>query len=129
MPTFTEKKTAWTPGPWRRDGVFSNEPMNIEAQAFDGSWKYVCIAVHGGNPEQREANAKLIAKAPEMAEVLQVIADVLRKISREVGGNENLSQDAGHFYRGYNAVLHRHQGEINAPLQLAERILREAGAL
>lgn len=50
----------FTPGPWRRDG------RAIEARAFDGSWRYICDKVRGGSPESSDANAHLIAAAPDL---------------------------------------------------------------
>lgn len=116
MSTSTPTKQAWTLGPWRIDGVLPNEPMNIEGQAFDGSWKYICIAIHGGNPKQREANAKLIAKAPEMAEILiEFLAAWDRSSVFTVGKVPEPTRADGE--------------KLLAVLEKSERILREAGAI
>jgi len=51
----------WTPGPW------TQEVCHIA----DRNGYYVAIAsLHGKDPEEREANARLIAAAPELAEAL-----------------------------------------------------------
>lgn len=55
----------FTKGPWRVD-----MPDSVEAQAFDGSWKWVCQKVRGGNVDEREANLSLIASAPELYRLL-----------------------------------------------------------
>lgn len=57
-----------TRAPWRRAGT------GVEAQAFDGSWKYITPVVHGGNPEQANANRDLIAAAPELLAICRRFA-------------------------------------------------------
>src|SRR5688572_17285224 len=61
-----------TPGPWRVHG------FHIEARAFDGSWKYVSDRVRGGSPEAAEANARLIAAAPELLAVVIAYREACR---------------------------------------------------
>lgn len=59
-------KTVHTPGPWRLDGKRA-----VEAQAFDGSWKHIASPIRGGSPEQADANATLIAAAPDLLKELK----------------------------------------------------------
>ena len=60
-------KQAWTPGPWRiGDAGFTVFGPKTEAP----SPRTVCKLVSHG---EREANAQLIALAPEMAEALRAI--------------------------------------------------------
>jgi hypothetical protein len=42
----------------------------VTAKAFDGSWKQIC-RVAGGSPQSRDANAQLIAAAPELLDALK----------------------------------------------------------
>lgn len=68
---MTTNETKHTPGPWRRSH-----------ESIDPEWDIV-IAQHGvivANVNacgQREANARLIAAAPELLEALEVCADAL----------------------------------------------------
>ena len=48
----------FTPAPWHHKGT------GIEAQAFDGSWKWITPVIHGGTPTQATVNRALIAAAP-----------------------------------------------------------------
>jgi hypothetical protein len=45
----------------------------VEARAFDGNYKYICAPVRGGNPTEADANARLIAAAPELLAALKSI--------------------------------------------------------
>lgn len=68
----TIERVARTPGLWRIDANTSPAAGRaIEARAFDGSWRYVVERVRGGSPEQAEANARLIAAAPELLAACQ----------------------------------------------------------
>jgi hypothetical protein len=59
-----------TSGPWRETDA------GVEAQAFNGSWKWLVERVRGGTPEERKANARLIAAAPELLHACKMIADL-----------------------------------------------------
>ncbi len=60
-----------TPGPWRNEGW-----GNLIVNSAEG---YTILACPGGNPncpvEELQANARLIAAAPEMLETLEHIRD------------------------------------------------------
>jgi hypothetical protein len=62
----------WTPGPWLYQGF---------TEAGDTSGWYVVVAPHrvisveGRDEEEADANARLIAAAPEMAEALEQVVD------------------------------------------------------
>ena len=61
----------YTKGPWRIDLHGDHYKMfAVEAQDFSGTWRWVVDRVRGGNKQQTQANAKLIACAPELAEML-----------------------------------------------------------
>jgi len=64
-------KTPWTPGPWEvlplqdgRRAIYTDAEMGFIGDVF--GWEE-------DDPEQAEANARLIAAAPEMAEVLECL--------------------------------------------------------
>lgn len=64
----TTTHVSWTPGQWRKAPGIDRA---IEAQAFDGSWRYVVQRVRGQSGDQAEANARLIVAAPRLALVLR----------------------------------------------------------
>ena len=71
--------TKHTVGPWKLDG------RNVLGLAFDGSFR--CIApVSGGTPESADANAKLIAAAPDLLQACQLIVQDLKDQIWAIGG-------------------------------------------
>lgn len=68
MPALTEKKRAWTPGPWHYERVphrFGDyEVSYTEIEGITGPVAYV-------QGKSTEANAALIAAAPEMYQALE----------------------------------------------------------
>lgn len=62
-------KTNRTPGEWELVGRYIRNPLNL------GGWLVAELPAteHGGSANQ--ANARLIAAAPEMLSVLQAVAD------------------------------------------------------
>lgn len=70
--------SAHTPGPWTMVG------REIFGNAFDGSARLICDKVRGGSPVGADANARLIAAAPDL---LYALRDVLAQF------------DAGYFVR------------------------------
>ncbi|MET0529222.1 MAG: hypothetical protein ABW003_12965 [Microvirga sp.] len=71
-----------TPGPWRAfaNGGDDTDPRKLIICAkggFDDDWHMIAQADYGfPNDGDPEANARLIAAAPEMLEVLRAIQDV-----------------------------------------------------
>ena len=63
-------QTKWTPGTW-----FLNGPWNIYAEREGERSKCVATIVPQGTIAEREANARLIALAPELAEALAAFID------------------------------------------------------
>ena len=65
-----------TPGPWAVNPLW---PCNVNTE--DRELEIACtgesITIGGGHPptEQREANARLIAAAPELLELIQKVSD------------------------------------------------------
>ena len=96
--TDTTARTTWTPGPWRTSGKSSWDNDRISAP--DGTT--VC-RVSGGGPIA-DANAGILAAAPEMATFLHWLEDSPDAISIDGG----LSDEAEQRLR---ALLARIEGE------------------
>lgn len=83
-----------TPGPWMVDTNFRGEQFvqagNTEygIQPF-GSCSCCGEYIHGDNQEEREANARLIAAAPELFEALKVFLEY-----NDQGGPLSFNTDA-----------------------------------
>lgn len=82
-----KKEFKGTPGPWRVDGLASNGIVNNTIISVSGkAVGYAPIAnMLRFNPypipeEQIEANARLIATAPELLESLQDMLDIIERI-------------------------------------------------
>ena len=75
---MTEAKQ--TPGPWRLAPAkdYAGSELNIDAGPR-GQSGFICTAGHRGDAEA-EANARLIAAAPELLEALIAITDQLERI-------------------------------------------------
>ena len=65
--------TPWTPGPWRSDYLDRNGQRTVSAEHFE-----VCTCWHhsvGSIEKEMEANARLIAAAPDLFAALDAIID------------------------------------------------------
>jgi hypothetical protein len=60
--------SAFTPGPWS-----VGPRREIFGQAFDDSAKWICDKVRGGSPSTADANARLIAAAPDLLDALKAV--------------------------------------------------------
>ena len=60
-----------TPGPWL------NDHRVILGRAFDGSHKNICDRVRGQTPDAADANACLIAAAPDLLAALRLAVTAL----------------------------------------------------
>lgn len=81
---MTDKTTTWTEGPWtwERDGT--------HAESYSLSPGVLLTSLPDGTPwgdEIDQANARLIAAAPEMAQLLAISASLLHQIERELGSS------------------------------------------
>ena len=72
----TKTKVKHTPGPWWTSKL---EVGTVPMMAVK-----ICNAVSGSDYEEAEANARLIAAAPELLTVLKQCAEALRKNSGKV---------------------------------------------
>lgn len=64
--------SAHTPAPWTMVG------REIFGNAFDGSARLICDRVRGGSPTAADANARLIAAAPDLLAALKRAVDTIR---------------------------------------------------
>jgi hypothetical protein len=76
-----EKRLArHTPGPWSVEDPIDHELSIVEAGKPTHEWQFIACVPHGGKSEgdfprvTAEANARLIAAAPELLEVLRIYA-------------------------------------------------------
>ena len=67
----TTKESEYTPGPWHAIHAPGNTHLTIHGEVYD-----VAITRPAGSIERESANARLIAAAPEMLEVLSVLVGV-----------------------------------------------------
>lgn len=68
----TTKQVAHTPGPWIADG------MDKESLIVNSQWGEVARVQGNGDYRQRDANARLIAAAPELVEGLEAQLDAVK---------------------------------------------------
>jgi hypothetical protein len=102
----TTRETAWTPGPWRIGNHFSvvcdttaGRARDERAREFYGG-ELICESV-------TEPNARLIAKAPELCQVLKQFCSL--------------------FDRGGN-LLELREDQLAATLETAEQVILEIEA-
>ena len=75
-----EDGNAWTPGPWRVAPVsdYVGAELNVDARERG----FICLAGVRGDREA-EANARLIASAPDLLAALEELDERLRKCMRD----------------------------------------------
>ena len=104
----TPTKQAWTPGPWELHYSLSDGAFSVIENV--GDFVIAQRNRHQLRSEECQANAKLIAKAPEMAEALKECMELIDSLQRGI-------------------IWSRQHQDVTAAKVHAERILREAGAL
>lgn len=77
-----ETTSKHTPGPWHVDGD------NVFGQCENWFGYLICEPL-GGTPEQAQANAALIAAAPDLLATLEEIVDCHAALTRQVGHNDD----------------------------------------
>lgn len=77
-PETGNAETTWTPGPWAARGY--------QVTAYVNSTLEIVASIHTRDFDEGEANARLIAEAPAMADVLRtVLANYGRDLTVEDG--------------------------------------------
>lgn len=73
----TTSKGRYTPGPWRivRASDYTGEPEDTTIYSIDAANGETVYYTESGYFRPEEADARLIAAAPEMAELLRLVAD------------------------------------------------------
>jgi len=118
-----EPAAAFTPGPWSvsSGSVWATSQWGARVRIAPVDFHSPMNGIDGN------ANARLIAAAPEMFEALKVAERMLAKLSAAVCGNEQ-HRDHSEFFKGYNAVTRRVQGEAELALPpLRDAILKATG--
>jgi hypothetical protein len=79
------KKTARTPGPWtyQYNPYTSQDGKEIPAFEVHGDEK-VCDTIEDRPSEEQEANARLIAAAPELLEALEYFLNIMHDYESSV---------------------------------------------
>lgn len=73
------KEMKWTPGPWKVLSSFPDEVEIVSPGRNGGPGKLVAdLTVSAFDGEARQANARLISKAPEMVEALKAVHSLYR---------------------------------------------------
>jgi hypothetical protein len=77
--------TKHTPGPWRAhySKRFENYSIFGGGKSTDAHW--ICITKCESTPRDHEANARLIAAAPELLEAAQVALNYIENTESELG--------------------------------------------
>lgn len=80
-------ETKWTKGPWAvdpddRPDMEWNNHIVVAAQPH----LRICFMTHGDDEDENEANANLIAAAPDLAEALADMLGAHPPISKRIGG-------------------------------------------
>lgn len=75
----SERTTGYTPGPWK----YENDIEMIVSRHPEWNWSSICKLATGEDSRQEEANARLIALAPEMAEALGDVRSYLDAIKAQ----------------------------------------------
>ena len=70
-------KTKFTPGPWAK--IATGDSLSIAAKAGETSWKDVAIVAMptGTTKAEKQANARLIAAAPELLAALENLCNLI----------------------------------------------------
>ncbi len=98
-----------TPGPWHVDPKAAEESFFEDVSILRHDGLAVAVAVHNGDiiPPEPEANARLIAAAPDLLEALKPFAECCDSIGREIPDSKDTSSwtfQAGDFRRARAAI-------------------------
>lgn len=107
--------SAFTPGPWAQshrkqpDGMWSTDVYDQKGETI-ATLAWHVVPIKGGIATDREANARLIAAAPDLYEALKSLIPILEAVRYTVGlrGNQLERMEAG------RAALAKARGETTA---------------
>lgn len=77
-----ETTSKHTPGPWHLSNL-SHRYVRYRLSTDATGYNICDMDVFGGPPDEKEANARLIAAAPELLEALEQICNLERRAFRE----------------------------------------------
>ena len=109
-------RNLWTPGPWPYEYTGDGKRIMVGAGLVEGPNGYEVAEVYSDDcdPAEAEANARLIAAAPEMAEALataeRYMVAFYRALSRNIG-EENAFADTDPMVKNIRALLARIRGD------------------
>lgn len=114
MTTTNETAVKCSPGPWTCD---LSHTSHFGCTAWEVGPLGVSVAVMGRGPSaaEQEANARLIAAAPELKDELTALVDFVLSRVVVLGGDERLADDAGQACRSALAAIARATGKDSAP--------------
>jgi hypothetical protein len=116
-------ETKWTPGPWSvgkswadhlRSGIWWNAPVFVGEDETHGNM--LCKVVAGGpgglhsTAEEIEANARLIAAAPDLYEALNKTSEFCDLLADAIENSDSLGDVAYKMHQRF--VLGRHAREL-----------------
>lgn len=105
-----------TPGPWYIAEEGEKPDPNSPAYAIphavvganvpDGANFYICQTIHGDSYERHNANAHLIAAAPDLLEALRAVLDdlALRSTKRDADGTKVLAAGRSVVFAAQEAI-------------------------
>ncbi len=97
--------SAYTPAPWRLDGTTTTDSLDV----ISSRARVALLDCEAMTPEMVEANARLIASAPELADALRDAEFLLRKLGQLAGPMQDSCQRCASDAR---ALLARVDGDV-----------------
>lgn len=79
-----------TPGPWRLCTKFCQQGL---IAPVDGVYPVAAVTGYYGHANQTEANARLIAAAPELLQVIELVSDLSSQEWQDADGKRHAATD------------------------------------
>ncbi len=107
---MSKKQETHTPGPWHAFEQNASNPntkglFEIDANHPSGNRQTIAVTPYKGDARELEANARLIAAAPEMLEMCKLLEECMETIDGKDG------YDASYELAKVRAVLAKVEGE------------------